>query len=192
MPVGAVHYENADTNPWAAYLMQRGRNRYADADLLPFTQFTTQNALVPAEALIAIGGFDERMVEYGGEDLELAIRLMQATGQPLVNNPRAVAVTSEAKTWQVAMSQFRQYGATNLRLLMETHPDQLPTFELGRRGSRRVIDRFFVAMLHPAIGKVVRALLSVSPRTLQFRLFNYEVIRSVHAGYVAGSGNGSQ
>jgi glycosyltransferase involved in cell wall biosynthesis len=185
--VGAVLYENAGDNPWAGYLMRRGRNRYADGAELPFTQFTTQNALVPARAFVAIGGFDERMVEYGGEDLELAFRLQRVSGLRIVNNPSAVALTREPKTWQVAMDQFRGYGATNLHLLVNTHPDAPPTFELERRGSRRLTDRFFVAMLHPAIGRLVRAVLPVAPRALQYRLFNYEVIRSVQDGYLAGS-----
>ena len=179
-------YENAAENPWAGYLMRRGRNRYAVGASMPFTQLTTQNALVTAESFVAVGGFDERMVEYGGEDLELAIRLLRHTGGQMVNNPRAEARTIEPKTWPVAMAQFRRYGATNLPMLMETHPDVPPTFELGRIGSPRWVDRAFVwAARNRVVAAIATAGVRYGPRALQIRLLNYLVIRSVYLGYLS-------
>jgi GT2 family glycosyltransferase len=185
--VGAVVYENVRENLWSGYLMQRGRNRYRSGDRLPWTQFTTQNALVPAAALVSVGGFDEGMTTYGGEDTELAIRLMAATGRPMVYNPDAGAFTWEPKTWQFVIKRLHEYGEYNLRYTMAKHPDLPPIFELGRRASRRPADRFFVAMLHPLVARVVRAALPLAPRRLQYQLLKYEVVRAVHEGYLAGS-----
>ena len=43
---GLVVYANADEAPWAGYLNTRGRHRRPDGAAIPFTQFSTANALV--------------------------------------------------------------------------------------------------------------------------------------------------
>jgi glycosyltransferase involved in cell wall biosynthesis len=185
--VGRITYENARRDVWAGYLSRRGRNRWPDGSRLPFTQFTTANVLVSVGDVLALGGFDERFSGYGGEDIDFAYRLERRLGRGFVNNYAAEAITAEPKRWQTAIAQFESYGGNNLRLLMELHPDMPATFEVGRLLSSRAIDRAFVWSLNPVVGGFVRLLLRISPRALQVRLLNYEVIRAVFRGYRSGA-----
>jgi glycosyltransferase involved in cell wall biosynthesis len=181
--VGAVDYANADDAPWAAYLATRGRHRFPDGAVLPFTQFTTANSLVRSEHVRALGGFDERFVGYGGEDVDFAYRLQRSSGEPFINNRLAIARTVEQKSTSDAIAQLEGYGATNLHLLEETHPDMPPTFELQRLGSRRLVDRAFVASVNPMVGRLVDLVLPIAPRRLRNQLLNYKVVAGVWRGY---------
>lgn len=181
--VGAVTYANASEAPWAGYLATRGRHRWPDGATLPFTQFTTANALVPSALVRALGGFDERFVRYGGEDIDFAYRLQQLTGQPFVNNRRAIARTIETKTPQQALAQLEEYSATNLHLLEAMHPDMPRTFNLQRLDSRRLKDRAFVTAVNPTLERLVDAALLVAPRALRNQLLNYKVVAAVWRGY---------
>ena len=181
--VGSVIYDNADAAIWAGYLNGRGRHRYQDGAELPFTQFTTANSLVDASDLIAIGGFDERFGGYGGEDLDLAIRLQEYSGKPFLNSPGAAAHTVEDKTISQALEQFRSYGANNIPLLERLHPNVPRTFELERMHSRKAKDRVFSASMNRVTDVVADALVRTGPQALRNQALNYKVVRAVWAGY---------
>lgn len=185
--VGAVVYSNAAEAVWAGYLETRGRHRWPHGAVLPFTQFTTANALVRSEHVRRLSGFDERFEGYGGEDLDFAFRLQRLTGEPFVNNRRALATTVETKTIEQAMEQFEQYGAGNLHLLEELHPAIPRTFELQRLRSTRLADRAFVASINPNVEHLVDALIGVTPRGLRNHLLNYKVVAAIWRGYRAST-----
>jgi hypothetical protein len=185
--VGAVDYLNAAENPWACYLDTRGRHRYPDGAVLPFTQFTTANSLVRSAYMEELGGFDERFVTYGGEDIDFAYRLQQLSGEPFINNRGAIARTVEDKTIDQALVQFECYGAGNLRLLEDLHPEMPRTFELQRLTSRRLADRVFAASINHVVERIIDALVTVGHSWLRNRLLNYKVIAAVWRGYRSAS-----
>lgn len=187
--VGTVVYSNAAEAIWAGYLETRGRHRWPHGAVLPFTQFATANVLVRSEYVRRLGGFDERFEGYGGEDLDFAFRLQRLAGEPFVNNRRAIATTVEAKTIEQAMDQFEQYGAGNLHLLEELHPEIPRTFELQRLQSTRLLDRAFVASINPKVEHLVDALIRVTPRGHRNHLLNYKVVAAVWRGYRASTVN---
>lgn len=55
--------------------------RYSGSDRLAWVCVTAASLSVPREAVVAMGGFDERFSSWGPEDLELAFRLAR-TGLP--------------------------------------------------------------------------------------------------------------
>lgn len=61
------------------YLDSRGVARL-DPGPAPGRFFVTQNAAVPREAFLAVGGFDEDFSAYGFEDMEVAFRLEEEAG----------------------------------------------------------------------------------------------------------------
>jgi cellulose synthase/poly-beta-1,6-N-acetylglucosamine synthase-like glycosyltransferase len=120
--VGAVRYENAGQSLWARYLMTRGTNkRLPGSDARPL-DFVTANSAMRTEDLLAVGGFDETLSGYGGEDTELALRLHQR-GITFVFNSDAVATSVETKSVDAALDELRRYGATNLRTTRARHPE---------------------------------------------------------------------
>jgi glycosyltransferase involved in cell wall biosynthesis len=65
--------------PHFDYLDTRGVGRLP-AGPAPARFFVTQNAAVPRDAFLAVGGFDEEFAAYGFEDMEVAFRLEDRAG----------------------------------------------------------------------------------------------------------------
>lgn len=190
--VGSIRYLNARDNLWARYLMTRGTNRFSDQDELPFHQFVTANSAMRREDLVSLGGFDERFVEYGGEDTEFAYRLSTTLQRPFVFNRAAAADASEDKTREAALEQLHGYGEGNLHLLYRLHPAIPAQFMTDRLRSSNPGDVAFRAALHPLVAALVERAVRIAPFAIQRRLIAYQVIRAVATGVQARDGSGSR
>jgi glycosyltransferase involved in cell wall biosynthesis len=183
--VGAIDYSNLQANLWARYISARRLNRYGSGELIPYSQFTTANVGLRSADLSALGGFDERLTGYGGEDSELGYRLATELERPILANHAARASSTETKPIREALLELEEYGRTNLRLIQARHPDIRDPFGAHRIGSRRPRDLAFVAMMNPATDAIVAALLAISPFRIQEQLINYQVVRAVCRGYAS-------
>lgn len=184
--IGDVTYEDAEGNPWARYLGTRGHHKAAHGERVRPLDFHTANTAVRTEDVLALGGFDESLTGYGGEDTEFGLRLARLRGRTLVFNARARAYTVETKTVDEGLLQLRRYAQTNLRAIRRKHPDGPAPFWIDRLESRRPLDRAFRLLLNPFTDRLVDALLPRAPWGLQRRLLSYKVIRTVFRGYVEG------
>jgi glycosyltransferase involved in cell wall biosynthesis len=182
---GQVVYANAKEARWAGYLDTRAYHRSPDRSVLPFNWFSAANALVRTAHVKELHGFDDRLAGYGGEDLDFAYRLERISGDPLINNRKAIATTVETKSVAQAMAQFEEYGATNLHRVEELHPRMPQVYELHRLRSRAIADRLFVAAVNPLTDRVVDLVLPISPRRLRNQFLNYRVVSAVWRGYRA-------
>jgi len=184
--IGSVVYLNAQANLWARYLATRGRGKVsAGGDVRPL-DFVTANSAFRSAHFLAVNGFDETLVGYGGEDTELALRLWRDRGTPFVFNPAARALSIEAKTVEQGLDELRRYAGTNLRTIRHRYPDLPAPFWIDRLSSRRWRDRLLRMLLNPLTDGIVAILLPISPFGIQRRLLDYRVIRTVFEGYVQG------
>ena len=183
--IGAVRYENARQNLWARYLMTRGANKNrAGATVRPL-DFVTANSALPTVDLLAVGGFDETLSGYGGEDTELALRLHERRVQ-FVFNADAIATSVETKTAAAGLDELRRYGATNLRTTRARHPELPAPYLVDRLESDKPGDRLFAALLNPLTDGLASLLIRIPWFPLQRRLLNYRVLRAVWSGYREG------
>lgn len=185
--VGIIRYTNTDENLWAKYKAARRLSRWPAGSLLPPSQFITANASLHTNDLRRLGGFDETIATYGGEDVELGYRLATELGRPIVSNPDAVAIAEEEKSLRTAIDELRSFGRTNLRYLHSKHPNMPHVFRTEKLGSGRLQDRAFVALLNPLTDAVANALLAHAPFAIQEQLINYQIVRAVFQGYAEGS-----
>ena len=185
--VGDVQYLNATENPWARYLATRGKNKYATGSTIRPLDFVTANSAMRSEHLLALGGFDETLVGYGGEDTEFAFRLA-ARGIPFIFNAQARALTVEPKSIDEGLRELRRYAQTNLRTIRSRYPDAPAPFRVDLDESTGWRGRLFRALLNPITDRIVDGSLSRVPWAIQRRLLNYKVIRAVFAGYREGAG----
>ena len=87
---------------------------------LESAEFATANAFVRRDALVRIGGFDERFARAWREDSDLQFRLMAQVG-PVGSAPHAVVLhPARAEAWGVCLRQQR--NAFFDALLYKKHP----------------------------------------------------------------------
>jgi glycosyltransferase involved in cell wall biosynthesis len=184
--VGSITYRNTSTNLWARYLSVRRLNRWKQGARLPFNQFAGANIGLRTADFRTLNGFDERLAGYGGEDGELGYRLAHELQRPIISNPAARAMSTELKTLDMALQEFRAFGRDNLHYLHSKHPSMPHVFFTDRLSSHRLRDRLFVAVMNPLTDRVVGAVLPVMPFVVQHQLINYQVIRAISRGYLEG------
>ncbi|MEJ2359654.1 MAG: glycosyltransferase [Deinococcales bacterium] len=98
-----------------------GERRWWRPARVGFWNLNGANSSVPAVAFRQVGGFDEELVGYGGEDLELGYRLARA-GLTFRALPSASVVhLGPDPRWGADLAKARAAGANAARLV-ERHP----------------------------------------------------------------------
>jgi glycosyltransferase involved in cell wall biosynthesis len=152
--------------PIDRYMSTRGAQKIRSRGPLPWKYFSTNNASVRRADLEAIGGFDERFVHYGFEDLELAWRLERERGVEFRFVPDARSLHVHPHTLDEVLGKKTLAGRSSLRYLFAKHPETervlgFDRFAPPRRGdplalnAQRVLLR---ALLAPAVYRAVRPL----------------------------------
>ncbi|HEX6681054.1 MAG TPA: glycosyltransferase, partial [Gaiellaceae bacterium] len=144
--------------------------------------FVTGQMSIRRDVFLGIGGFDLYFPRpYGGEDLDLGLRLA-AAGHTLAFNGDAVSWQRYVITPRQLLRQWRYFGRGAV-LLARKHPDQIDKIFRGWRQGRR-LDRFVLRWLRVPLGALVLLCLSAgieSDRVVRvfFRVRNLEYFKGV-------------
>ena len=126
--------------PHFRYIDSRGVARLP-AGPAPARYFMTQNAAVPREAFISVGGFDERFEGYGFEDMEVGFRLEEEAGIRFKVLTAPVPIHIHHHTLDEYLDKKVLCGRQSLRLVARLHPERLAEMNLHHvvdgRGHRR-------------------------------------------------------
>jgi len=136
-PVPVVEAESSGTGArYVAARFERHLRKLASNGYGPEpSDVYTGNASIKRDTLLAIGGFDERLVEYGNEDRELARRLVRA-GTEIVMAPDAVAHQHYEKSLAELLADSRSKGRSAATIVVED-PAAITDTLMRRRGSWR-------------------------------------------------------
>lgn len=127
--VGDVIYNNTKSNIWAYYQSTRGKRQYSDGDILPFKYLGIQNAAMSSKIFKDIGGFDDKMTTYGGNDNELSYRINYLNPEiQFVYTKKARVSGDMNKNFDQALLQLYEFGEHNLHYLLEKYPDYADLF----------------------------------------------------------------
>jgi GT2 family glycosyltransferase len=132
--LGAVPISIDDSSPLAARYVARKFDSHLKALAAPDHRFRPRdfysgNASLRAEALRAVGGFDDSFAVYGNEDVDLSLRL-QAQGLELRYDPRALAHQEYGKGLR-ALARDTVHKGTTTVLLARAHPDVFHALRLA-------------------------------------------------------------
>lgn len=132
--LGAVPISIDGSSPLAARYVARKFNTHLQALAAPGHSFRPRdfysgNASLRAEALRAVGGFDDSFTVYGNEDVDLSLRL-QAQGLELRYDPRALAHQEYDKDLR-ALARDTVHKGTTTVLLARAHPDVFHALRLA-------------------------------------------------------------
>lgn len=199
--IGLVRTDPAIVDaPHFRYIDTRGAAKVA-AGTVPARYFVTQNASVPREDFLAVGGFDERFSAYGYEDMELAFRLEDRRGVRFAPVREPVPLHVHHHTLGDWLRKKREGGRSSLLLLARLHPARIAEMRLdwvidahdsrptaAARAFRILNGPFSAAILRLAAGlwPTRGASLPLAPR-LHERLLDLLVICHLRLGVRDGS-----
>ncbi|MFM2376075.1 MAG: hypothetical protein RLZZ165_1172 [Bacteroidota bacterium] len=184
--VGAVAYRNREGNIWARYISERGVAKFQDGAIVPFNYFITPNTAMPSDWFQSLGGFDEAIHRYGGEDMELGYRIHLKYHPQFIYHARAVVTTTQPKQLEEALLQLREYGATGLRYIARKWPELRTVFWVNHCNAPGVIHSVFRLLTSRLFQRISRWAIRFTPFVIQKILVSHLVISAVHDGYRNG------
>ncbi len=104
------------------YLHSRGAAKCEPGCAIPGKYFTSANSALPRSWLEQCGGFDERFRGWGGEDLELGLRL-EEMGARFLYEPRAWAWHLHQRSWADIERNYLRYGREVVPELLRRYPE---------------------------------------------------------------------
>jgi glycosyltransferase involved in cell wall biosynthesis len=118
-----INHPEISVAPIDRYMSTRGAQKIRETGPLPWKYFSTNNASVRREDLVAIGGFDENFVYYGFEDLELAWRLVEERGLTIGFVPEARSYHIHPHSLEEVLEKKTLCGRSSLPYLFRKHPE---------------------------------------------------------------------
>ena len=103
------------------YLATRGVHKLPPGAPVPFRYFVTNNSSLRRSDLIRAGRFDERLIAWGGEDLELGYRLGEM-GLEFTYCPSAISYHTHFRTLEDICRLSEIFGAQSVPILVEKCP----------------------------------------------------------------------
>lgn len=113
------------------YLNGGGAAKLPLNEPLPGRYFLTRNCSVPKHALLSIGLFDESFDLWGGEDLDLGVRIENAS-IPIYGEPRVLAIHHHFRGIHELLENLKLYGRDGVPLLVQKHPRLFRELNLDR------------------------------------------------------------
>jgi glycosyltransferase involved in cell wall biosynthesis len=181
--IGFVVYRNLHQNLWARYTSERGVGKFSQGQQVPFHYFITPNTAIPTEWFRAVGGFDEAINRYGGEDMELGYRIEQAFHPAFVFNRAAKVFTVQEKPLSAALEQLSEYGRTGLPYIVKKHPALSHIYWVNKVQDQHIGNVLFGLLTKGPFPAIAKGLLAISPYPVKKFLINYLVICAIHAGF---------
>lgn len=194
--VGDVHERpEVLATPIGRYMSTRGAHKILDRAPLPWRYFTSNNASVRREDVIACGAFDPRYRAYGFEDTDLGLRLERERGVRFGFVAGARSTHLESYDLAQVLAKKRTCGEHSLRRFLADHPETLPDLGLDRwlalSGPQAVEGRPVVRLpwrplFTPAVRDVALAWARGSGRRVPDAVFDFLVLWHFVAGLRQG------
>lgn len=113
--------DHPDSRALNNYLNKAGATKIPRTIPIPGRYFQTGNCSVPRDLLISVGLFDESFSGWGGEDLDLGIRI-ENTGIPIYGDVETVAIHHHLRSLTALLNNLYHYGKSGIPLLIKKHP----------------------------------------------------------------------
>jgi len=151
---------------FSRYFETRGVYKLGRNAPMPFQYFITGNSSVSRELLQTVGGFDESLARWGGEDLELGYR-MNESGAVFRYEPLAKTVNHGERTISEMCVMSSDFGRDGIPTLVQRHP--------------ALSDVFRIDLLAPSTGTIHRRWSRRIVRTLTLSPFRWAALKLVSA-----------
>jgi glycosyltransferase involved in cell wall biosynthesis len=183
--------DHPDFRALNGYLNESGAAKLPRNARLPGRYFLTRTCSVPRDLLMQVGMFDEQFVAWGGEDLDLGVRL-ENSGVPIYGEPSAHTVHHHLRPLNTLLRQMHVYGRDGIPVLLQRHPQLFEELNLHRAFASpeepRVgnVRQFAMRLLFtPPIYYAVRSFANIfRRRRLPRAVFDFLHFRQYACGYL--------
>lgn len=185
--VGNVRHDIKEKTKFNQYLdrPRRGAKGYQKEKQLDHGHFQYWNSSIRKELLIEVGGFDEKIDLWGGEELELMVRVENQGKVNLRYNPDAKAIHHQDRTLEKTCDLLENFGAKVVPYLVKKHPflaNEFKTHLLDNPVSRKALK---VSFLNPIFFRMIKSTYIFMPRVLAFPAIKFMLGYSVFKGYLS-------
>ena len=148
--------ENSRLNRYL-YHKKRGAGKFGQKTEIPFQNFLFGNTSIWRSTIMKSGLFDERIIKYGGEDTDLALRIFEYFPRGLRYSEGALCYHYHPRTFQEFCKSMYLYGKKNLPFLLLKHPDYSSVFagDYLQSFKGKVIFNAFIRSIFLIINKVI-------------------------------------
>lgn len=100
----------------------RGARQFNDGDNISFEYMLYGNAMVRRSGLLESGLFDENIINYGGEDTDLSVRIFDIFPNCFIFSKKSNSVHYHRRSLKEFCSSMETYGEFNLPVLINRYP----------------------------------------------------------------------
>ena len=186
--VGFVHHKaTGKRNLFSKYLNnpQRGVKALSQSDQVSHRHFLFANASLKKQLLIEAGMFDENIYIYGGEELELAVRIEKLENVRLRYNPDAVSNHLHRRKLEDTFNLLEKFGANVVPYIVAKHPELAREFYTPMLDNPFIRKALMITVLNPIFFSMIKSLHKLIPERLSFLAIKYMLGSSVMKGYVS-------
>lgn len=105
------------------YQSKRGAKKYPVQTPLPFHAFILGVTSIKRHAISELGGFDAKILSYGGEDTEFAYRLWQKYPEGLYYAPHIKVIHRHYRPFHEVLKNVETFGREVVPYLVQKHPE---------------------------------------------------------------------
>jgi glycosyltransferase involved in cell wall biosynthesis len=163
------------------YLEKRGAAKYKKMQEIPGRYLVSCNASIPRVVLIDEGGFDERFIHYGGEDLELGLRL--SLKLKVRSLPSAVGYHRHHRALEEFLELTKSFGAHSLPLIFTKHPGIARELGFDNFPPKTLRDYFIRFVCSEPIFQIMKLLGKFA--FMPALVYNYLIFRSYRKGFLS-------
>jgi glycosyltransferase involved in cell wall biosynthesis len=118
------------STPWQRWFDTRAGGMDGPPAPMPWRHFITGNTSLPRSLALGVGGFDEAITRYGGEDTEFGYRLSLA-GASFLRDPSLRTWHLDNVTVRRHSEKMHEYGENGLRYTIRKYPELLGLLGTG-------------------------------------------------------------
>lgn len=181
--VGNVDYLNKDLNDWALYISNRGYNKFRHMALMPTEYLNMGNVALSTHLLIELGGMDENLKYYGGDDTELSMRIEMLKPTVVINNAQARGHCILNKTLEQALIHTEEFGRINLKYIEKKYAHAKKVFGLGLMSGKNAWAIAYRILLNKYLYAVIKKTTRYLPSFVRVYAIHYLVAYRLLKGY---------
>ena len=188
--LGRVIYdETLPCRGYRRYCETRGAAKLPPGTILPGRYFWSGHVSMPRHLFEQAEGFDEEFMAYGGEDLDLGMKL-KALGYKMILAPELVVEHLHVRSLSEVLVTAGKYGESSIPILIRKHPELVNQLRLDWIRKGGFVSSFKKILLSYPIFTIIRLIAGIlNSVAAPARIYDYLIFRSYYIGYLRSKVN---